>query len=96
MATKTIPWNTGEGNICVTYTGSGNGTLSVYSDTQNESPEERSQVITLRTTDGTPTRTVSLVVRQIENTIYILKNAILHPNGKPILLADGTPIVTDK
>ena len=49
MATLTIPWNDGNGNIILTYTGQGDGTVTVQSSTDNLG-QPRSQVITLKTT----------------------------------------------
>ena len=51
MATLTIPWNDGNGNIILTYTGQGDGTVTVQSSTDNLG-EDRQQTITLKTTDG--------------------------------------------
>lgn len=42
MATLTIPWNDGNGNIILTYTGQGDGTVVVQSSTDNLG-EDRSQ-----------------------------------------------------
>ena len=50
MATKQIAWQTGGGNITLTYTGSGNGTISVASDDNNGTA--RSQTIIIQTTKG--------------------------------------------
>lgn len=44
MATKTIPWNTGEGNITVTYTGNGNETITVNTD-ENPLGDSRTQTV---------------------------------------------------
>lgn len=52
MAQKLIPWNTGGGNIIVNYSGSGNDTVTVGSDTDNPSFNPRSQNITVHTTAG--------------------------------------------
>lgn len=51
MATKSIAWNTGSGNISINYTGEGNGTIEITSD-NNNLYEARSQQITVKTTDG--------------------------------------------
>lgn len=51
MATKSIAWNSGGGYIRLTYTGSGNGHISVESD-DNSLGTTRSQTIIVRTTDG--------------------------------------------
>ena len=50
MSTKQIAWQTGSGNITLTYQGQGNGTISVVSDANNGSA--RSQIITIQTTKG--------------------------------------------
>lgn len=61
MATKTISWNSGTGNITVTYDGSGDGT-AVITSSDNDLYEARSQQITFQTTAGSPqvTRTVTI------------------------------------
>lgn len=41
-----IPWTTGSGNITLTFTGQGNGTIVVTSD-DNNLDTERSQVLTI-------------------------------------------------
>lgn len=61
MATVTIPWNDGNGNITLTYTGQGDGTVTVQSSTDNLG-QPRSQVITLKTTGENPaTATVTII-----------------------------------
>lgn len=60
MATKSIAWNTGNGNITLTYQGQGNGAITVESDDNNGAA--RSQVITVETLDGT--KSVNLTVSQ--------------------------------
>lgn len=64
MATKTIAWQTGSGNITVDYGGVGDGTITISSDS-NSLYEVRSQQITVRTTDGS----------DIERTITIQQAA---------------------
>ena len=51
MATKSIAWNSGSGNITVTFTGSRDDTVSV-SSSENDIYEDREQVITVKTTDN--------------------------------------------
>ena len=46
MANITIPWNDGPGNIVLTYTGQGNQTVTVTSDTDCID-HDRQQVVTL-------------------------------------------------
>jgi len=59
---KTIPWNDGNGNIVLTYTGEGNATVTVETDTDNLG-EDRSQVLTFKTTGANPA-TVEVTVTQ--------------------------------
>lgn len=63
MATKTIAWTTGSGNITLTFIGQGNGTISVASD-ENSEFEDRSQSFSIVTTDGTPEQAISILVTQ--------------------------------
>ena len=57
---KVIAWTTGTGNITLTYTGQGNDTVDVSSDANNLSTS-RSQTITVKTTDNSITRQVTVV-----------------------------------
>lgn len=63
MATKTIAWATGSGNITLTYTGQGNGSISVSSD-ENDSFDDRQQSFSVVTTNGSPEKAVSILVKQ--------------------------------
>ena len=51
MASLSIPWNDGPGNIVLTYTGHGNDTVVVTSDTNNLG-HDRQQIVTFVVTDG--------------------------------------------
>ena len=51
MATVTKQWSTGTGSVTLTYTGQGNGTISVVSD-PNDLYVSRSMTITVATTIG--------------------------------------------
>lgn len=61
MKTKQISWNTGNGNITLTYEGQGNGAISVSSDANNLGTI-RSQTITVKTENGAIVK--NLTVRQ--------------------------------
>lgn len=81
MATKVIQWNEGSGNITLTYTGEGDGTIVVSSD-MNDLDVSRSQQITIKTTQGgTVSRVVT--VRQAAGTNFRLRG------GDILRLADG-------
>lgn len=68
MATKTIAWESGGGYITLTYTGIGNGSISVKSDA-NDSFDERQQTVRIVTTAGSPSRAVELLVKQKGKTL---------------------------
>jgi len=59
MATKSIAWNSGSGNITVTFTGSRDDIVSV-SSSENDIYEDREQVITVKTTDNAISRQVTV------------------------------------
>lgn len=76
MATLRIPWADGNGNIILTYEGQGDGTVTVQSDTDNLG-DDRSQVITLKTTGANPA------------TAQVL---ITQPTGMMTLTVQGVPL----
>lgn len=59
MAQVQIPWSTGTGNITLTFTGQGNATVIVTSD-DNPLAVSRTQDITVKTLDGSISRTVTI------------------------------------
>ena len=59
MATKVIAWQTGSGNITLTYQGQGDGTITVQSDDNNLSVA-RSQTITVKTTNNAVSQTLTI------------------------------------
>ena len=63
MATKLVAWQTGNGNITLTYNGQGDGPITVQSD-QNDLATARSQTIVIETTAGSPVVTKNLTVTQ--------------------------------
>lgn len=85
MAVQTIPWNTGSGNITLSYAGQGDGPVTVASD-DNPLDVARSQTVTLRTTlGGTVTRQVTVTQGARPST----PNFILS-DGKYRRLSDGS------
>jgi len=63
MAVKTIAWESGGGYITLTYTGTGNGTISVKSDA-NETFNDRQQYVSIATTVGSPQKAVNMLIKQ--------------------------------
>lgn len=83
MATSTIKWNEGEGNIVATYTGSGNGPISLTSDVPNEGID-REQLVTIQTTKGNNPKEESVLVRQSG-----LREKYLTSDGDVYMTSDG-------
>ena len=79
MATSTIKWNEGDGNIVATYTGSGDGPISITT-IPNEGID-REQKITIQTANKA--KTASVVVRQ-EGLREVFK-----PSDGEFVLADS-------
>lgn len=80
MARITIPWNDGNGNIILTYTGQGDGTVTVASSTDNLG-EDRSQVLTFKTVDGTVQVQVTVYQPTGMQTLRVVTATILTANG---------------
>ena len=59
MATKSIAWQTGTGNITLSYTGQGDDNVLVSSDANNLY-ESRSQTLTFTSLDNTLTQSVTV------------------------------------
>lgn len=59
MATKSIAWTTGSGNITLTYSGQGDDTVTVSSD-ENNLYVDRSQTLTFSATGYAITRQVTV------------------------------------
>lgn len=97
MAIVSIPWRDGPGNIVLTYTGQGNQTVTVTSDTDCID-HDRQQVVTLVVQDGAirhePLTSSGNLIRTADgNIVQSLSNAmkvsvvVTQPmTGKPLLV----------
>ncbi len=87
MATIKIPWgDTTGGNIVLTYGGSGNGSISIGSDTPNPG-DTREKRITLRTTNPGAAISVSITVRQAgQREPLYASDGVLRDNTGEIIL----------
>ena len=79
------PWSSGNGSVTLTFSGQGDGTVTVASDDNNLS-EPRSMTITVRTLDGSITRTVTIT--QLAMQSGSTPNFILS-DGKYLKLGNG-------
>ena len=82
MATLTIPWNDGNGDIILTYTGQGDGVVTVRSSTDNLG-DDRRQVLTFRTVGQ---NSVSVQVAVVQPTGM---QVLLDSNGNALRTIDG-------
>lgn len=85
MATKSIAWTTGTGNITLTYTGQGNDTVTVASD-PNPLYYERSQTLTFKTTDNA-------ISRQVTVTQGMREPNLIDSEGKWLIDANDTYLI---
>ena len=93
MATKNIAWNTGSGNITLTYQGQGDGPISVQSDA-NDLSVARSQQITIETTNGSPVVTKTVTISQAAKPFTPVINDYTYTGSKQtVTLQPGTYII---
>lgn len=78
---KKIKWNEGDGAITAIYEGSGNGSVAISSDI-NEGID-RSQDITIETTEGSNPKSVDVNISQAG------MREVFVPNDGEFILADG-------
>lgn len=83
MTETIIKWNAGEGNIVATYTGSGNGPISLTSDIANEGLD-REQEVEINTTKGNNPKRETVLVKQPG-----LREEYITADGEVYLTADG-------
>lgn len=82
MATLTIPWADGNGNVILTYDGQGDGTVTVRSDTDNLG-DTRQMTITLKTAGANPATAQVAIIQPTGMQI------LLDVDGKTLRDADG-------
>ena len=105
MASMSIPWNDGNGNIVLTYTGQGNNTVVVTSDTDNLG-YDRQQQITFVVTDGAIRHTIvsssghrlktadGHYLRSLDNAMKVTVTVIQPTGMRVIVTADSHRLKT--
>ena len=100
MASISIPWNDGPGNIVLTYTGQGNGTVVVTSDADNFE-KQRSQVVTfvvqngairheVQTSSGNAIRTSDgNVLRSLDNAMKVQVTVIQKMSSLKVIVTSN-------
>lgn len=78
---RLIAWKTGGGNLRITYTGEGNGTVRFESDTENLTGYPRSLTVSFRTTVGNNAKVQSLVVSQPSRKAYVNGDTLVVTNA---------------
>lgn len=89
MATKVIAWNTGSGNITLTYQGQGNGPITVQSD-DNDIGTARSQVITVETVGGAVVQNLTISQGACPFPVGDVKNYAYTGAKQTVILPAGT------
>lgn len=89
METKSIAWNTGNGNITLTYQGHGNGTITVESD-QNDLATARSQTIVVKTTNNAIIKNLTITQTACPIPVGTVKNYDYTGTVQSVLLPAGT------
>lgn len=105
MASISIPWKDGPGNIVLTYTGQGNGTVTVTSDTDNKG-YDRQQTISFYVTDGAIRHTLvssnenrlktadGHYLRSLDNAMKVTVTVIQPTGMRVIVTADNHQLRT--
>jgi hypothetical protein len=105
MASISIPWRDGPGNIVLTYTGQGNGTVVVTSDADNLDGRSRQQTVTFVVTDGAIRNEVTTAsshlirtsdgntVRSLDNTMKVTVTVIQQKSSLKVVLTASDHLV---
>ena len=96
MASISIPWNDGPGNIVLTYTGQGNGSVVVTSDTDNLG-HDRQQIVTFVVQNGAIRHTIATgsgnrlrtadghYLRSLDNAMKVMVT-VIQPTGMRVIV----------
>ena len=106
MASISIPWNDGPGNIVLTYTGQGNGSVVVTSDTDNLGTD-RQQVVTFVVTDGAIRNVIQTsggnqirtsdghILRSLDNSMKV-QVLVIQPTGMRVIVTSNDHSIRTK
>lgn len=96
MASISIPWNDGPGNIVLTYTGQGNESVTVTSDTDNLG-HDRQQIVTFVVQNGAIRHTIATgsghrlktsdghYLRSLDNAMKVAVT-VIQPTGMRVIV----------
>lgn len=92
---KVIPWDTGGGNLHLSYTGKGNGEISIWSDSNNYSGKTRQKSIQLKTTKGNSV-IATLLISQLSHKAYVSGENLILTSALNASVISGTLNINDK
>lgn len=91
---KVIPWETGGGNLHLSYAGQGNGEISIWSDSNNYTGKTRQKTIQLKTTKGSSV-IVTLLVSQLSYKAYVSEENLILTSALNASVVNGTLNIED-
>lgn len=91
---KVIPWDSGGGNLHLTYMGQGNGSIVITSDTENYTGVTRTKLVTISTTKGSSVIR-QLTVRQLSKKAYVDGETLVFTRAAAVSVSSGSLIVED-
>lgn len=89
MATKSVAWTTGTGNILLTYQGQGDGPINISSD-ENNLGSARSQNVTIKTTDNTKSKIITINQAANPFPVGTIKNYSYSGSVQEVTLIPGS------
>lgn len=92
---KVIPWDTGGGNLHLSYTGQGSGDITIWSDTHNYTGKTRQKSIQLRTTKGSIV-IVTILVSQLSHKAYVSNDTLILTSAMNASVINGTLDIDDR
>lgn len=91
---KMIPWDSGGGNLHLTYTGLGNGPIVITSDTENYTGETRTKLITISTSKG-GTVVQQLTVKQPSRKAYVEGEILVFTRAATVSVSSDSLTIED-
>lgn len=91
---KMIPWDSGGGNLHLIYTGQGNSSIVITSDTENYTGETRTKLITISTSKG-GTVVQQLTVKQPSRKAYVEGEILVFTRAATVSVSSDSLTIED-
>lgn len=91
---KVIPWDTGGGNLHLTYTGKGNSSIVITSDTENYTGFTRTKLIVISTSKG-GTVNRQLTVKQPSRKAYVEGETLVFTRAATVSVSSDSLTIED-